>query len=95
MVGRKEDMTMRVIENETFSGNTILVDGTKFTGCTFEEVALLYKGGDLPEFVNCQFDGVSLQFGEAAANTLKFLSAVRGRGFAGPVDRILAAVTTK
>jgi hypothetical protein len=86
---------MKVIEKETFTGGTVAVDGVQFKGCTFEDVALLYNGGEVPSFTNCQFDGVSLQFGSEAANTLKFLSAVRKRGFSNTVDQMLAQVTAK
>lgn len=86
---------MKVMEKQTFSDETVSVDGVQFKNCTFEEVALLYGGGDLPEFVNCQFDGVSLQFSGEAANTMQFLSRIRGRGFASAVDRILAAARGK
>lgn len=72
---------MERIENQTFQDQSVSVDGKRFVACTFESCTLLYTGGDVPAFAKCRFNDVSLQFGESAVDTLKFLSGLREGGF--------------
>jgi hypothetical protein len=80
------------VENQTFQDDAILVDGNQYRNCVFIDTTLIYEGGKLPTFVNCQFRGVDLQFAESAANTLKFLSGLNKGGFQAAVDAILKGV---
>jgi hypothetical protein len=86
---------MNTVEKQTFSNKAVTVDGIEFKGCTFENSALVYAGGELPSFVDCQFNGVSLKFEDAAANTLSFLSGLRKGGFAPAVDKIVKSIRNK
>lgn len=83
---------VNVTENQTFQDEAILVDGKQYKNCVFQDVTLIYEGGQLPTFVNCQFRGVDMQFAQAAANTLKFLSGLNKGGFKAAVDSILKGV---
>ncbi|NDJ84933.1 MAG: hypothetical protein GYB66_03515 [Chloroflexi bacterium] len=83
---------MEVVENQTFRSETITVDDTQFKNCLFDNASLVYAGGALPSFVDCQFRSVSLQFTAAAANTLEFLGGLRRGGFAPAVDKIINGV---
>lgn len=80
---------MNTVERETFTNKAVTVDGVEFKGCTFENSALVYEGGELPVFVDCRFNGVTLKFAEAAQNTLDFLSGLRKGGFSPAVDKIV------
>ena len=80
---------MNTVENETFQNKAVTVDGIEFKGCLFENSALVYNGGELPSFIDCQFNGITLKFSDAAANTLDFLSGLRKGGFAPAVDKIV------
>ena len=83
---------MEKMESKIFRNETVIVDNTQFVDCDFEGASLLYQGGALPTFEKCKFVGVSLQFGDAAANTLQFLSRLRTGGFSPAVDRLLESV---
>lgn len=83
---------MELVENKIFYNETVVVDDKQFVNCDFEGSSLLYDGGALPTFTQCKFDRVSLQFGDAAANTLQFLSKLRHGGFSPAVDRLLDSV---
>jgi len=80
---------MENLAQQTFNGGEVVVDDKQFTNCVFNGVVLVYEGGPLPRFVDCQFKQVSLEFNEAAANTLSFLSGLRKGGFAPAVDKIV------
>jgi len=83
---------MERIENKLFRNETITVDDTAFVNCDFENATLLYLGGPAPTFKQCAFDGTSLQFSDAALNTLQFLVGMRKGGFMPAVDRILGNI---
>ncbi len=83
---------MQRVENKIFQNERVMVDGKQFVNCDFVGASLVYSGGTIPAFEQCQFSGVSLQFGDAAANTLRFLSGIRAGGFTPAVDRILEKV---
>lgn len=86
---------MELVEKQTFRNEVVMVDDTEFNGCVFDRAELVYAGGELPSFVNCQFNEVSLQFTDAAANTFKFLSGLRKGGFSPAIDKIVKGVREK
>lgn len=79
---------METIENKTFQNEPVAVEGKAFNACVFNGATLIFSGGEMPSFTNCRFADVSLQFEDAAENTLKFLSGLRGGGFGPAVDSI-------
>lgn len=83
---------MELVENKLFHGETLVVDGKAFKSCDFENTIFIYSGGQRPTFADCQFINVDLQFEDSAANTLQFLSNLRGVGFTQAVDSMLAGV---
>ena len=83
---------MKSVEHQTFRDATVEVDDTEFTNCVFENVSFVFAGGSLPKFVDCQFRNISLNFTDAADNTLRFLGGLRKGGFAPAVDKILKGI---
>lgn len=83
---------METVENETFDSTSVVVDGKQFTNCTFHDVSLVYSGGDVPRFVDCEFTRVSLAFDDAAAQTMYFLRGMRKSNFGPAVDRMVATI---
>ena len=81
-----------VTAGTTFRGVVVEVDGRRFVNCVFIEATLVYGGGPLPSFVECTFDDVSLQFADAAADTLKFLSGLQVGGFGPAVAKIFDSI---
>lgn len=84
--------TRELIENKHFENEAVPVDGVQFKNCAFTRASLVYGGGVLPSFVDCQFNGVALDFSGPAANTLQFLSGLRRGGFAPAIDKIVDGV---
>ncbi len=84
-----EMLENQIVRNVTFQHEDVAVDGKRFEVCTFNNAALVYAGGKMPAFVNCKFNGVSLQFADAAANTLRYLSGLHQGGFARAVSKLL------
>lgn len=80
---------MDTIQNQTLVNKTVLVDGNRYENCRFVDCQLLYKGGDLPAFVRCEFNGVSIQLEDDAALTLSYLTGLYHGGLSGPVDTTL------
>ena len=83
---------MASLENKTFTSETVHVDGNSYIGCTFNRTTLVYSAGELPEFANCDFNGVNLKFEGAAQNTMSFLSGLYRGGFKRSVDTIFDGV---
>ena len=79
----------QIVRNAIFQHEDVTVDGKRFEACTFNNVALVFSGGKMPTFVNCKFNDVSLQFADAAANTLRYLSGLHQGGFARAVSQLL------
>ena len=79
--------------NSVFRAVDVEVDGRRFVKCTFDEGAVLvYSGGNLPAFVDCTFGEVTLQFADAAADTLRYLNGLQIGGFAQAVNKIFDGV---
>lgn len=83
---------MEPVENQVFRDQSVEVDGKQFTKCTFRNVRLSYAGGALPAFVDCKFSNVSLEFTQGAANTIAFLSSLKGRGFDFAIEQLTSAI---
>jgi len=83
---------MELVKSKIFQNETVTVDNKQFVDCDFVDTSLVYNGGILPKFDRCYFNGVSLQFGDAAASTLRFLSGLRSGGFMPAVDKLLEGV---
>jgi glycosyltransferase involved in cell wall biosynthesis len=64
-----------------FGPEEVLIDGRRFNDCAFSGTDLVYRGGGLPFFDNCQFDDVKFSFDGSASNTLNFARQLRASGF--------------
>ncbi len=80
---------MATFTNETFRDETIALDGNTYQVCSFTNCRLTYSGGDLPSFVNCDFNGVSINLENGAFQTLRYLTGLYHGGLSGPVDSTL------
>jgi len=51
---------MQIIKDQTFRGVPIVMDGTYFQNCSFEDCTIIYCGGDFgwggASFVRCKVD---------------------------------------
>jgi len=80
---------MNIIENRVFSNEDITLDDNRFVGCTFNQCRLVYRGGELPTFVRCEFEGVSIQLEDSAFSTMQYLGALYQSGLDKPVETAL------
>jgi hypothetical protein len=65
------------IGNRTFAaGERVETDGMTFADCTFNEVILVYSGGEHPKFERCTFHSCGWHFSGAALRTVQFLQQV-------------------
>jgi hypothetical protein len=60
------------IENETFRGDAVRLDGKKFLRCTFEN-CVLYYGGEPCEWENSRFVDCRIVIDGKAHNTIQVL----------------------
>ncbi len=94
-MGQAVSGDMRVAGTHTgmsFAGEEVLLDGGAFRDCSFERCHLHYDGGALPVLSGCRFTDCAWFFGEAAADTLTMLAALRQGGFSAMVENTLEAV---
>jgi hypothetical protein len=83
---------MADVENKTFNNETVHVDGNSYIGCTFTRTTLIFSAGEMPEFANCEFEQITLDFDGAAQNTLLFLSGLYRGGFQRGVETIFDGI---
>jgi hypothetical protein len=68
---------MAEISNRVFTGpDPVEADGNHFTGCTFDKVILVYRGGEHPRFDQCTFNGTGWNFAGAALKTIQLLQQI-------------------
>jgi hypothetical protein len=67
------------VEDRTFVGQTVRLDGRRFVACAFEGCRLVYAGGDAA-VENCTFTDCTWDVQDAAANTVLLLEQVRRSG---------------
>lgn len=62
---------------ETFTDETVELDGADFVGCTFEGCELVYRGGEIPRRVEGNtFRDCRWRFEGAAGRTVRFMAAL-------------------
>lgn len=83
---------MESVSAKNFGAETVTVDGKSFIGCTFDHTTLVYGAGEVPQFANCEFENVMLEFTDEAKNTLKFLSAFYNGGFTRSVETVFSTI---
>lgn len=85
---------MAVYQNESYTNETIKVDGNRYEACRFTNCVLVYRGGELPGFVRCAFPGTAIQLEEGAYQTLETLNRLYLAGAFGPIDRLIENILT-
>lgn len=66
---------MKIIENKTFTGQTVELDGTGYIKCTFNNCHLVFRGREAfglrePYFKN----GTTMEFADGAALTVQAIN---------------------
>lgn len=75
-----DDTAENAFESQLFSRQLVAVDGKRFVKCRFEGCRLIYKGGQLPWFNECNLLDCLWVFDEAAARSIEWLHLLC-RGF--------------
>lgn len=83
---------MTTYQNRAFANENIVVDGNRYVACSFRSVGLIYRGGDLPVFEGCTFNGMTLQLGSTALSTVRYLSGLHQGGIVAPVEATLKRI---
>ena len=68
---------------EYFTNTLVHLDGNEYVDCHFDDVRMVYSGGDLPAFERCHFSRFQFHFRDAADRTVRLLQAMTdpGSGF--------------
>jgi hypothetical protein len=61
---------------QTYTGETIDVDGQEFIKCTFQGCDMVYSGGVTPRMQNCELVDCRWGFDGAALRTIMFMTAL-------------------
>jgi hypothetical protein len=67
-------------EGKAFAGGEEHIDGNEYIGCTFDDVSLVYSGGELPAFEDVKFLQFRFLFRGPALRTLSFIKAMGDQG---------------
>ena len=87
----KRENSMRAV-NDSFTKNTIELDGGEFIDSTFAECKLVYHGGALPKIEGSSLDNSHFALRGSAANTTQFLKLLWALGERDAVENILADI---
>ena len=68
------------IEGRRYADCEEQLDGNEFVDCDFDNVRLVYNGGEPPVFERCRFTSIRIMFDGPAWQTLIFLQAMAQRG---------------
>lgn len=79
---------MATFENKQFANSKVVVDGQQFVNCVFVNCTLIYRGGDLPEFIRCNFQSSNIQLERQAAQTIVYLRGLYDMGLGGLADAV-------
>jgi len=80
-----------------WDNESIVIDGNRYSQCTFKSCKLIYRGGDIPIFEGCKLDFCQWIWEDAALRTIGFLRGVHsglGPGGLRVVDDVLKHVYT-
>ena len=66
---------MAILEDRTFTNETVHIDGTIFRRCILARCRLVYSGGDIAGFDGCTIDECDWFLEGAALRTLLFMRA--------------------
>ena len=78
---------------ETFSHETVVLDGQEFSDCEFRDCRLVYSGGEVPNFADCRFHACEWKFEDAAVRTLAYLKVMWGAGEKATVQAMIKDIT--
>lgn len=80
-VSREDDgVALSLYARRSFGSQKVIIDGRRFQSCTFEQTNLIYQGGVLPKFDDCDLSNANLSFVGSALNTLMFIRSLTGAG---------------
>lgn len=84
---------MPEFKNRSFTeADELTVDGMLFIDCRFTKTHLIYRGGELPGFSNCQLESCQFSFSDAAARTIGYLAFLQKVGASMVVDAVFDEV---
>lgn len=63
-------------KDRNFKDEDVRLDGNDYVGCRFENVRMIYAGGELPGFERCEFTSFRFMFEGAADRTVQLLQAM-------------------
>jgi hypothetical protein len=72
--------------DKAFKDETVELDGNQYFNCGFHGCSLMYKGGDIPHFDNCRFEGGSFMFDKGAGNAVEFLRELYHAGLKANIE---------
>jgi hypothetical protein len=76
-----------------YNHETVQLDGESFEGCEFRTCRMIYNGGPVPHFRDCQFADCDWRFEDAAGRTLAFMQLVWGVGGKASVQALIKIIT--
>jgi hypothetical protein len=59
--------------DRSFADSRQELDGNHYTNCRFDRCDISYRGGEIPNIVDCKFDDCNWHFEDAAERTLAFM----------------------
>jgi hypothetical protein len=87
--GNEQDKRTMNYKNERFFGVDVEIDGNRFENCRFARCNLVYRGGDSPALIGCDFQDVEIIFGNSAANTVALMQEMYAAGFAQVIEKTI------
>jgi glycosyltransferase involved in cell wall biosynthesis len=74
-----------ICSGKTFGDEEVRIDGIHFKDCTFKGTQLLYLGGRIPIFEDCDLGAANINFAGSASNTVHWLRQLKQAGMIGDI----------
>jgi hypothetical protein len=81
-------------EKASYTNTTEHLDGNEYLDCNFNNVLLVYSGGEPPKLVGCSFDGCNWKFEGAAERTLYFMGGLYHGGGKDLIEKTFDNIRT-
>lgn len=82
------------IEDRSYTFEEVVIDGNSYLRCSFTNCRLVYSGGEIPMFNDCEFRDSTVAFADQAKLTLLTMNMMYRSGFDDVIEFYLNEVRT-
>ena len=70
-------------KDQRLANDTVILDGSEFVNCEFDNCKMVYRGGEMPRLQHCRFARCTWHLEDAAQRSVLFLRSIYHSGQGG------------